>query len=128
LIDMSTSKIDVTVSDALNSAKVILADGVSADLSTAAIEELIAALGVARMVMQPQVAAAPENGETSAVVSPLWASPDGAVEGGRALAIRHPSFGWLHFIFRGDHALALADAMARDAMLAATNPASDAKN
>lgn len=112
---MSTSKIDVTLNDAATSAIVKLADGVSAELDTAAIEQLIAALGGARLVMQPQVAAAPENGEHSAVVSPIWASPDGAVEGGRALAIRHPSFGWLHFIFRGDHAIALADAMSRDA-------------
>ena len=98
--------------------KVTGADGAVAaqTLNAAEFDQLITDLSNARMGMTPPVIAAPENGEVQAVVSPIWASPDGAVPGGRALAIRHPGLGWLHFIFRADHAIDLSNAMSRDAV------------
>ncbi len=119
-----TETIQITLTEGMDglSLRIAQQDGGSAVavLNAAELEQLITDLGNARMGMSPPVAPAPENGDVSAVVSPIWASPDGAVPGGRALAIRHPGLGWLHFIFRGDHALDLANAMSRDAMIAIT--------
>ena len=124
--------IQITLTETMDGVALRLAgpDGVAAGLvlNAAEVEQLITDLGNARMGMTPAVAAAPENGEVMAVVSPAWVSPDGAVPGGRALAIRHPGLGWLHFIFRGDHALNLANAMSQDAVAAATAPPVGAAN
>ena len=119
-----TETIQITLNEGMDgvSLKITGPDGAAAAavLNAVELEQLITDLGNARMGMSPPVAPAPINGEVSAVVSPIWASPDGAVPGGRALAIRHPGLGWLHFIFRGDHAIDLANAMSRDAMIAIT--------
>lgn len=72
---------------------------VKAVLDPKAAQDLVDLLGQVRMMTRNAVAAEPGEGQVQAVVDPAWRAPTYRAPQGRAVALRHPGLGWIHFIF-----------------------------
>ena len=72
---------------------------VETTLSPKEAQELVDLIGQVRMMTPNAVAAEPAEGQVQAVVDPAWRAPTYKAPQGRAVALRHPGLGWIHFIF-----------------------------
>lgn len=107
-----SQSVDVTLAETLDSATLKVGGG-SVTLDAEAMTQLLRDLGNARLAMQPPVADKPAEGEANAVVNPTWYLLANAVEGGHALVLRHPAYGWLHFMFQSEKAVDLVNAFGK---------------
>lgn len=75
---------------------------------------LIDLLGAARQLSPGAVAEQPAEGVVQAVVDPSWVAPAFRAPQGRVLILKHPGFGWIHFIFPEERAAQVSKLLAAD--------------
>ena len=67
-----------------------------------------------RMLTPGSTADEPAEGRVQAIVDPAWRSPAYKAPQGRVLILKHPGFGWIHFIFPEDKADLVSKLLAAD--------------
>ena len=87
---------------------------VTAMLTPEQSQGLVDLLGAARMITPGAVAAEPAEGVVQAVVDPNWVAPPYRAPQGRVLIVKHPGFGWIHFIFPDERAEQVSKVLATE--------------
>lgn len=97
-------------------------EAVKTTLSAKEAQELVDLVGMVRMMTPGSIAAEPAEGVVQAVVDPEWRAPAYKAPQGRVLVLRHPGFGWIHFIFPEDKADRVSKLLAMELGDAPTPP------
>lgn len=79
--------------------------------STAQVEGLLKALGLARSAILPEIPKSWTSSQTNAMRDPKLFLEIESLNGDPVLRIRHPHFGWLHFVFSRNEAAGLGQAL-----------------
>lgn len=84
-------------------------------LDGASLEKYISDLAEQRAALKEQVVPDLDPGSRlTAVVDPVWRIPGCRTEFGRPMALRHPGFGWLSFVFPDKEAASIAECLTKD--------------
>lgn len=81
---------------------------ISIRMDAAALDNLLLALGKLRAEMLPGVEKPVLGAVYEGIIDPAWQTGYDAMADGVDLSLRHPGFGWIHFVLPRHEALAIA--------------------
>lgn len=107
---MSEAKFQITPGEGGAATFEMTKDGqtLTTELNRTELQGMVDLLAAVRMVMPGSVDEQPAQGDAQAIVDPAWMSPPYRIPQGRVIILKHPGFGWLHFVFPDDKAEALS--------------------